>query len=138
MVPVQVAREQVKVEDDKVTVKIRELEGQARFESIARELQVELARIEAEKAARIAAAEAFGAAMAKANVTIWGDPDALKRMTSAFYNGQSAGYLLDGINNALPPQAKEILTRLTGVDLNSKATPNGDTAPEATPAEPTR
>ncbi|MCS6777906.1 MAG: SPFH domain-containing protein [Chloroherpetonaceae bacterium] len=134
MVPVLVAREQVKVEDDRVAVKIRELEGQARFESIARELQVELAKIEAEKAARIAAAEAFGAAMAKANVTIWGDPEAMQKMARAFFAGQSAGFMLDGFQANLPAQARELLSRLTGLDLNGSASavaPSGPATPDA-------
>ena len=80
MVPVSVAREQVNVEDARVTVKIRDLEGQSRFESIARELQVQLATIQAEKESKIAAAKAMGEAMSKANLTVWGDPGALERV----------------------------------------------------------
>ena len=74
MVPVNVAREQVNVEDARVTVKIRDLEGQSKYESIARELQVQLATIQAEKEAKIAAAKAMGDALAKANINVWGDP----------------------------------------------------------------
>ncbi|MCX5691368.1 MAG: SPFH domain-containing protein, partial [Planctomycetota bacterium] len=72
MVPVNVSQEQVKVSDAQVTVAIRELEGKARFERIALDLQVELARIEAEKQARIAAANAAGQALAQAHMTIYG------------------------------------------------------------------
>ena len=106
MVPVNVAQEQVKVSDAQVSVKIRDLEGQARFEKIARELQVELARIAADKDARIAAAQAFGQAMAAAHVTLWGDPSTFEKMASAFYRGQAMGTLLDGLEKSVPADVK--------------------------------
>ena len=111
MVPVTVAREQVNVQDAQVTVKIRDLEGQARFEKIARELQVELAKIAADKESRIAAAQAFGHALANANMTLWGDPSAVQRMSSAFYQGQSMGMFADGLGASLPPAVKEAAAR---------------------------
>ncbi len=102
MVPVTVAQEQVKVQDAQVSVKIRDLEGQARFEKIARELQVELAKIAADKEARIAAAQAFGQALANANIQLWGDPATFEKMSSAFYRGQAWGTLIDGLDRATP------------------------------------
>ena len=107
MVPVNVAQEQVKVQDAQVTVKIRDLEGQTRFEKIARELQVDLAKIAADKEAKIAAAQAFGQALAKANMTIWGDPSALQRMASAFYQGQATGMYVQGLDRSVPPEIKQ-------------------------------
>lgn len=117
MVPVSVAREQVNVEDARVTVKIRDLEGQSRFESIARELQVQLATIEAEKEAKIAAAKAMGEAMSKANLTVWGDPGALERVTSAFFKGQAIGAFGNGLSRSLSPELAELVKRATGVEL---------------------
>jgi flotillin len=108
MVPVTVSQEQVKVSDSQVTVKIRDLEGQARFEKIARELQVDLARIAADKEAKIAAAKAFGEAMASAKVTLWGDPSTFQRMASAFYQGQATGMFAEGIEQAMPAEIKKV------------------------------
>ncbi len=116
MVPVNVAREQVNVEDARVTVKIRDLEGQAKFESIARELQVQLATIQAEKEAKIAAARAMGEALAKANVNLWGDPTAVQRIASAFYQGQRAATFAEGFLDSLPPQVAEWLRKMTSGD----------------------
>jgi len=107
MVPVTVSQEQVKVSDSQVTVKIRDLEGQARFEKIARELQVDLARIAADKEARIAAARAFGEAMASAHVTLWGDPSTFQKMASAFYEGQATGRYVEGLQQAMPAEVKQ-------------------------------
>ena len=119
MVPVSVAREQVNVEDARVTVKIRDLEGQSRFESIARELQVQLATIQAEKESKIAAAKAMGEAMSKANLTVWGDPGALER--ARFFQGQAIGAFSNGVSRSLSPEVAELLKRLTGVELGESA-----------------
>lgn len=130
MVPVNVAREQVNVEDARVTVKIRDLEGQSKFESIARELQVQLATIEAEKQAKIAAAKAMGEAMAKANINLWGDPHALERITGAFFNGQSIGSFAGGLTSSLPPAVAEIVKKFTGVELPTAPAAPPDAPPE--------
>jgi len=114
MVPVTVAQEQVKVQDAQVQVKFRDLEGQARFEKIARELQVELAKIAADKDARIAAAQAFGEALANAHVTLWGDPSTFEKMSSAFYRGQAMGTLLEGLEKSVPTDLKTAATSLGG------------------------
>jgi uncharacterized membrane protein YqiK len=121
MVPVTVAREQVNVEDARVTVKIRDLEGQSKFESIARELQVQLATIEAEKEAKIAAARAMGEALAKANIKLWGDPKAVQQMAEAFFRGQSIGSFTNGLTEALPPAVSELLKKLAALSSPEEA-----------------
>ena len=133
MVPVNVAQEQVKVSDAQVTVSIRELEGKAKFERIALDLQVELARIEAEKLARIAAAEAAGKALAAAEMTIYGDPQTAQRMLASIVQGQSLGLFADGLNQTLPPGLKDaasaggaalgvgiaaLIKKFTGIDVD--------------------
>jgi uncharacterized membrane protein YqiK len=107
MVPVTVSQEQVKVQDSQVTVKIRDLEGQARFEKIARELQVDLARIAADKESRIAAAKAFGEALANAHITLWGDPSTFQKMAAAFYQGQATGTFVEGLGHSMPAEVKQ-------------------------------
>lgn len=133
MVPVNVSQEQVKVSDAQVTVAIRELEGKARFERIALDLQVELARIDAEKMARIACAEATGRALAEAKMTIYGDPETAQRMMAALVQGQSLGTFAEGLNRTLPPGLKDaansggaalgvgiaaLVKKFTGVDID--------------------
>lgn len=109
MVPVDVERQRVEVERAKVTVERQDLENKAQFESIARGLQVDLARIEAEKQVRIAAANAYGEAMASAKMTVWGDPDTAARMAESFFKGQQFGYLSDGFMNNAPDGVKDAL-----------------------------
>lgn len=133
MVPVTVAQEQVKVSDAQVTVNIRELEGKARFERIALDLQVELAKIEAEKQARIASAQAAGQALAQAQMTIYGDPMTAQRMLAAISQGQSMGHFAQGLNETIPAGLKDasnlggaafgvaiagLIKKFTGVDID--------------------
>jgi uncharacterized membrane protein YqiK len=110
MVPVNVERERVSVEEDRVLVRRKDLEAQAQFETIARELQVELARIAAEKDARIAMAKSLGEALGKAEMTVWGDPTTLQSMTEAFYTGQAQGRYLKGLSASIPGEMKEVAT----------------------------
>ncbi len=107
MVPVNVDREQVEVERARVAVKREDLKNQAEFESIARELQVELAKINAEKEARIAAAEAIGRAFANARMQVWGDPESMSRMMDAFFRGQRNGHFLEGLSQGLPEEVRD-------------------------------
>ncbi|MCC6443602.1 MAG: hypothetical protein IT210_09140 [Armatimonadetes bacterium] len=111
MVPVNVSREQVSIDQARVTVKRQELAAQAEFQEIARTLQVDLARIEAEKEARIAAAEAMGRALAAANLTIWGDKETVDKITGAFMNGQSIGSALNGLLGNMPEPLKKLMSQ---------------------------
>lgn len=132
MVPVDVERQRVEVERARVGVDRQELENKAQFESIARGLQVDLARIEAEKQIRIAAAQAYGEAMASAKMTVWGDPDTAARMAESFFKGQQFGFLTEGLMESTPNGVKDAIghvgaaiQQLTGASAG-KETRNGD------------
>jgi uncharacterized membrane protein YqiK len=131
MVPVDVERQRVEVERARVEVQRQALESQSAFESIARGLQVDLARIDAEKEVRIEAAKAFGAAMASAKMTVWGDPNTVTQMAETFFRGQSFGYLFDGFAQGAPDAVKEAVSQLgeAGATLAQKLGGNGAEAP---------
>jgi flotillin len=135
MVPVEVERERVEVERARVAVQREELESKSTFESISRDLQVDLARIEAEKEVRIEAAKAFGQAMASARMTVWGDPSTVQKMTDSFFRGQQFGFLTEGLLGALPEDMRNAVgqaaQRLSGSGANG-AHPESD-AGEETP-----
>jgi uncharacterized membrane protein YqiK len=140
MVPVDVERQRVEVERARVGVERQELENKAEFESIARGMQVDLARIEAEKQIRIAAAQAFGEAMASVRMTVWGDPDTAARMAESFFKGQQFGYLADGLINNTPDGVKDALGQVGAAIQQMTNGRNGDGAkpdgPEHTPSAP--
>ncbi|MFT4039333.1 MAG: SPFH domain-containing protein [Thermomicrobiales bacterium] len=133
MVPVDVERQRVEVERAKVSVERQDLENKAQFESIARGLQVDLARIEAEKQVRIAAANAYGEAMASAKMTVWGDPDTAARMAESFFKGQQFGYLTEGFMNNAPDGVKDALGQVGSAlqNMTNGNHPADGKAPEA-------
>lgn len=144
MVPVTVDREQVEVERARVEVKREDLRNQAEFETIARELQVELAKISAEKDARIAAAEAIGKAFSSAKMNVWGDPNSMNQMMQSFFKGQQNGQFVEGLANGLPDEAKELIaSALSGVggaggklaELLKSKTGAGEAPPEKETSE---
>jgi len=112
MVPVDVERQRVDVERARVAVQREALESQAEFESISRGLQVDLAKIEAEKHVRIEAAKAFGMAMASAKMTVWGDPNTVAKMSENFFRGQSFGLLAEGLSTTAPEALKDAASEL--------------------------
>jgi hypothetical protein len=132
MVPVDVERQRVEVERARVSVERQDLENKAQFESIARGLQVDLARIDAEKQIRIAAAQAFGEAMASAKMTVWGDPDTASRMAESFFKGQQFGFLTDGLMESTPNGLKDALGQVGSAIQQMTGGRNGDVPePEA-------
>ncbi len=134
MVPVDVERQRVEVERARVGVERQELENKAQFETISRGLQVDLARIDAEKQIRIAAAQAFGEAMASARMTVWGDPETAARMAESFFKGQQFGYLADGLINNTPDGVKDALSQVGAALQQMTGGKNGD-GPQAPGSE---
>lgn len=114
MVPVEVDREAVTVEDARVEVQRKDLAMKDEHSQIAMELQIELAKIAAKRDARIAAAEAFGQALKEADMTIWGDPTTLANMHGAFLNGQRNGQFLTGVAASMPPGLTSFAERAVG------------------------
>lgn len=99
MVPVEVERERVEIESARVDVKEKDLEIQSRHAEIAKDLQIALAQIEAQKQVETAKAQAMGNALSQANMQIWGDPSTFAKMSQSFIQGQSYGQLADGFIN---------------------------------------
>jgi len=112
LVPVLVAAEQVGVEQRRVEVLKQELSAKSANETIAVQLQVELAKIAAEKEAKIAAAQAWGAALSKANIQIWGDGNTLAQMQGAFATGQAHGKYVETLLDGIPQGAKDTTAEL--------------------------
>jgi hypothetical protein len=108
MVPVEVARNQVSVDQAKVDVLKNELAAKTANEKMAFELEVKRLEIAANRDARIAIAQAMGQALAAADMTIYGDPGTFQRMMGAFVNGQQQGRYVEGLLEAVPDKAQEV------------------------------
>jgi uncharacterized membrane protein YqiK len=112
MVPVEVEREKVEIESARVDVKEKDLEIQSRHAEIAKDLQIALAQIEAQKQSEIAKAQAMGGALSSANMQIWGDPATFAKMSQSFLQGQSYNQMADGFLNGGSDKVKSAVGSL--------------------------
>src|SRR5690606_12138413 len=113
MVDVNVERERVNVEQAKVEVERQSLSNKQEFEDAALKFELEKFRIEAEKQIRIAAANAMGQMLAKAQMQIFGDPDTMFKMSQRFMTAAGVGNSIDGLLSNLPPEAQKLIAKLT-------------------------
>jgi hypothetical protein len=145
MVDVNVERERVNVEQARVEVERQSLANKQEFEDAALKFELEKLRIDAERDVRIQAAQAMGNMLAKAQMQVFGDPNTMALMASQFMRAASLGTAADGLLRTLPPQAQELLTKMTSAvvsQLDPKSTdvpaaadkPYGNGSPTA--AEP--
>jgi hypothetical protein len=137
MVDVNVEREKVNVEQARVDVERQSLANKSEFEEAALKFELEKLRIDAEKQFRIAAAEALGNMLAKANMQIFGDPSTMAAMSEKFMRAAALGNGVDGLLRTLPPEGQEILGKIGGAVVSSLSPKvsdgNGGAAPTPTP-----
>ena len=140
-VDVQIERERVAVLRERVEVERQELANRSEFETAALQFEFDKLRIAADKDARIAAAQAMGNMMAKANMQVFGDPETMAKMSHRFMSAASLGNAADGFLRSMPPQAKQLIDRIQG-KLADVLEPDEEQAPvaagPATPAEPAK
>lgn len=125
MVDVNVEREKVNVEQARVEVERVSLSNKSDFEEAALKFELEKLRIAADKEVRIAAAQALGNMLSKANMQIFGDPTTMSRMSEQFMRAASLGNAADGLMRSLPPQAQEMLERVA-TSIGGALKPAGD------------
>lgn len=102
IVPVNVAGKQVEVEQAQVVVTRTRLEAETANQRMAFDLQVEIARINADRDVRIEQAKAFGVGLAASKMTLYGDPTTFARMLGSFGNGQVIGQYVRGVMDQTP------------------------------------
>jgi flotillin len=123
MVDVSVERERVNVEQARVEVERQSLSNKQEFEDAALKFELEKMRINADRDVRIAAAQAMGNMLAKAQMQVFGDPETMARMANQFMRAASIGAAADGLLKTLPPQGHELLNKITAAvvsQLNPK------------------
>jgi len=106
MVPVNVEREKVAVEQKRVSDVLQpELKAKAEFKEISVQLEVKLKEIEVGGEVQKAFATAMGDAMKGARMNIFGDPTTLGAMMNMFMKGQAATTLVEGFAETADPAA---------------------------------
>lgn len=108
MIPVNVAAEQVKVDQSKVEVLKLELETKSANQRLSFELEVQKAKIAAERDVRIALATAMGEALSASDFKIYGDPVTAAKMLAMFTSGQEYATVIDGFVQNAPPAVTDL------------------------------
>lgn len=135
MVDVNVERERVNVEQARVEVERLSLSNRSEFEDAALKFELEKLRIDADKQVRIAAAQALGNMLAKAQMQIFGDPETMSRMSQQFMKAAAIGTSIDGLLSTLPPQGQELLMKTLSTVVGQLKPTNGTSTTEPpTPA----
>jgi uncharacterized membrane protein YqiK len=134
MVDVTIGREQVGVEQARVEVERQSLSNKQEFEAAALQFELEKMRIQADKDVRIAAAQAMGSMLAKAQMQIFGDPTTMAAMAQQFLSAAGLGIAAEGLLKTMPAQGQEILGKVAGA-VASQLQPKSDNghAPGAQP-----
>jgi uncharacterized membrane protein YqiK len=97
MVPVNVAAAQVEVDKNRVAEVLKpELEAKAQHEKVSIDLTLGQLKIEAAKEIGVAYAGSLATMMSNANMTIYGDPETLAKMTEKFSKGVGLSNMIDG------------------------------------------
>lgn len=113
MVPVNVSREQVAVDQKRVVeVTIPELQAKNEFQEAAIQLELGKLRIEADKAIGIEQAKAMGQALSSAEMQIFGDPQTVSTMWDRFTKGMATAKEAEGLIRNMDPKTRETLTAL--------------------------
>lgn len=110
LVEVNVAREQVNVEEARVEVERRALENRQTFDRAAIEFETMKLRIEADKEVQMAMASALGQFMSRGNYNIYGDPTTMSQMFSQYAQGMGFSHKMDGLLKTLPTPLAEMLS----------------------------
>lgn len=108
MIPVNVAAEQVKVDQSKVEVLKLELETKSANQRLSFELEIQKAKIAAERDVRIAMATAMGQALSASDFKIYGDPLTAAKMLAMFTSGQEYAQVIDGFVQNAPPEVTDL------------------------------
>jgi hypothetical protein len=114
MIPVNVAAEQVKVDQSKVEVLKLELETKNANQKLSVELEIQKARIAAERDVRIALANAMGNALSASEFKIYGDPVTAAKMLQMFTSGQEYAQVIDGFVRQAPSEVTDLAVNSIG------------------------
>ena len=113
MVDVNIGREQVNVEQARVEVERQSLSNKQEFEGAALQFELEKLRIAAERDVRIAAAQAMGNMLGKAQMQIFGDPGTMAAAwPSSSCVAAGLGLATDGLMKTMPVQGQELLSKV--------------------------
>jgi flotillin len=101
MIPVEVQKELVKVEAERVMVLEKELKAKSEHAAVSVKLETDLSQINADKEIGIANANALGQALSSADIKIIGDASTLNSVYGQFHEGKKKAMFLNTFSNDL-------------------------------------
>jgi hypothetical protein len=116
---VEVDAAQVAVEKQRVEVEAQALANREKYGRAAIEFELGKLRIQASKDTQVAAAQALGQFLAKANFTLFGDPESARRVLEGFVKGMGLGRTIEGFLAGTDEETKEALKRATSTLMSS-------------------
>lgn len=139
MVAVNVARSQVEVDATRVEVERQRVDVEAcalgnreKYGRAGIELELGKLRINASKEAQVAAAQALAQFLARANFTLFGDPESADRMVQSYMRGMGLGRTLDGFVASLDGDTKGAVAQAGTALFSAVESIAGRLAPEPT------
>lgn len=105
MVSVDVAKEQVGVEQARVEVERQALENKQTYSEAALSFELDKLRIEAGRDVQAEMARSIGEFMSRGQFTIYGDPTTMTQMMNQYTKGLGIGQLVSGLTKGTPDGA---------------------------------
>ncbi len=112
MVPVQIEREKVSVEADRVEVRRQDLENQEKFSEAALQFELKKEQIAANKDVQVEMAKAIATMLQSADMHLFGDPSTVATMTQQFLRSVGWGLTVEGLVDSTPTDVREAAMRL--------------------------
>lgn len=110
MIPVAVKAREIELEAQRVAVLQRELEAREQSGRVAQEFELEKLRITTEAQVRIEMAKAAATFGSKFETTLYGTPEDLAKLQSAFFSGAKGANLVNGFLEAASPATLGTIT----------------------------
>ena len=107
MVPVQIEREKVSVEADRVEVRRKDLENQEKFSEAALDFELKKEQIAANKDVQVEMAKAIATMLQSADMHLFGDPTTVATMTQQFLKSVGWGLTVEGLVDTTPADVKD-------------------------------
>lgn len=115
MVPIEVKKAEVEVEQKRVDVLTQELEARAQHGEVAQQFEVAKLKIVKEAEVRIAAAGAMAELMGSVKAQVFGTPEDVSKMTGQFMRGMGMSNLVEGFLSGAGPETTAGVEQLAGM-----------------------
>lgn len=112
LIPVQIAKEQVEVEKQRVDVLRQEMQARTEHGATAQQFELAKLKIEAEAKVQIATAGAMATLLGKVQANVYGTPEDVAKMTDRFAKGMGLTQMLEGARSGMSEEVSQGLEKI--------------------------